>query len=103
MSEVEALLGRIDAQIDAAKQRVEEFQQEKLAAYKQRQERLESFGNTCDQLADIWRPRLEALSKRLGERVNVSPRITPSLRQAVFHVQSPFARIVMTFSATTDD
>lgn len=76
MSEIDNLLGKIDAEIDAAKNKVEEFRQEKLTEYQERQKRLESFGKTCDDLAGIWRPRLEALAQKLGERVKVSPSVT---------------------------
>ena len=103
MTEIETLLGRIDAEFDAAKKHVEEFRQEKVTEYKQRQQRLEEFGTVCDQLRDLWKPRLEALATRFAERVDVAPSVTPSLRQAMFRFQSQFAKIVLTFSATTDD
>jgi YHS domain-containing protein len=103
MNDVEALLGRIDAEFEAAKRHVEEFQHEKVAEYQQRQQRLETFGRVCDQLRDIWKPRLEALAKRFAERVDLAPSVTPSLRQARFRFHSQIASIVLTFSATTDD
>ena len=81
MSDIDTLLGRIDAEIDSAKNRVEELRQEKLTEYMERQKRLEVFGKVCDDLAGIWKPRLDALAQRLGERAKVSPSVTPSLRQ----------------------
>ena len=103
MSDLANLLEKIDAEIDAAKQRVESFRQEKLNEYHQRQERLETFGKVCDELSEIWKPRLETLASKLGERAEVAPTVTPSLRQALFHVHSPFARVEMAFSAAPDD
>lgn len=103
MSEVESLLNRIDAEFEAAKKRVEEFQQQKLTEYQQRQERLEQFAKVCDQLREVWRPRLEALAQRFGEKVSVSPIVTPSLREGTFRFQSQLAKIVLSFSALTDD
>lgn len=103
MSEVDTLLNRIDAEFEAAKQRVAAFQQQKVAEYEQRQQRLEAFAKVCDHLGQTWKPRLDALAQRLGERASVKPVVTPTLREADFHVQSPFARVELKLSATTDD
>lgn len=102
MSQVNSLLERIDAEFDAAKKRVEQFQQDKLTEYQQRQQRMESFVTICDRLREIWGPRLDALAQRFGERVNVSPTVTPTLRQAKFQFQSQLAKIELTFSAMAD-
>lgn len=102
MSSVNSLLSRIDAEFDSAKRRIEQFQQDKLNQYQQRQERMASFATLCDRLREIWRPRLEALAERFGQKVDVTPLVTPSLRQAKFQFQSQLAKIVMTLSAMTD-
>jgi YHS domain-containing protein len=102
MNHVDTLLTRIDAEFDAAKKRVEQFQQEKVAQYQQRQERMKSFVSLCDRLREVWRPRLESLAQRFNQRVNVSPNITPTLRQAKFRFQSQLAKIELTFTAMTD-
>jgi YHS domain-containing protein len=102
MNHVDSLLDRIDAEFDSAKKRIEEFQQEKVTAYQQKQQRLENFVKICDRLREIWRPRLEALAQRFGQKVNVTPMVTPSLRQAKFHFQSQLAKIELTFSAMPD-
>jgi YHS domain-containing protein len=102
MSNVDSLLGRIDAEFDAAKKRIEQFQQDKLTEYQQRQERMATFTSLCDRLREIWKPRLEALAERFGQKVNVTPLVTPSLRQAKFQFQSQLAKIVMTISAMPD-
>jgi YHS domain-containing protein len=102
MSNVDSLLGRIDAEFDAAKKRIEQFQQDKLTDYQQRQARMATFTSLCDRLRDIWKPRLEALAERFGQKVDVKPLVTPLLRQAKFQFQSQLAKIVLTISAMAD-
>lgn len=102
MSAVDSLLKRIDSEFDAAKQKVEKFQQEELAEYHQRQERVAKFGQICEQLQSVWKPRLDALAQRFGEKVSVSPHVAPNIREAVFHFKSQLARVELTFAAMTD-
>lgn len=102
MTNVDALLKRIDAEFESARKKVRQFQEEKLAEYHERQQRLEVFSSICDQLRDEWKPRLEALAQRLGERASVRPLVTPALREATFRFQSQLAKITLTFSAMTD-
>ena len=102
MNDVHSLLSKIDAEFDAAKQRIAEFQQQKLDEYQARQQRLEQFSQTCDTLREVWGPRLDALAERFGDRASVTPNVTPSLREARFHFQSQLARIELSFSAMPD-
>lgn len=102
MSDVDKLLDRIDAEVDAAKSRVREFQQERVAEYEERQKRLETFADVCGQLREIWSPRLNALAERFGKRVDVKPKLTPQMRQATMLFHSQLAKIVLTLTATSD-
>ena len=102
MSNMDSLLNRIDAEFDSAKKRIEEFQQQKLTQYRERQNRMASFTKLCDRLREIWKPPLEALSQRFDQKVHVTPKIEPSLRQAKFQFQSQLAKIELTFSAMAD-
>jgi YHS domain-containing protein len=102
MADVSSLLSRIDAEFAASEQRIKEFQSQKVEEYKGRQERLELFSKVCDQLRDTWRPRLEALAKKFGDKVQVKPTVTPAGREATFKFQSPVAQITLRFSASTD-
>ncbi len=102
MNGVESLLTRIDAEISAANDRVKAIQQEKVAEYQVRQERLTKFGKACDRLHELWDPRLDALAQRFDHRVSMTPQVTPMLRQTTFRFESELARIVLIFSATTD-
>ncbi len=102
MSNVDSLVNRIDAEFEAANKRIKQFQQDAVTQFKERQKRMASFTNLCERLNEIWKPRLDALAKRFDQKVNVTPLITPSLRQAKFQFQSQLAKIELTLSAMAD-
>jgi YHS domain-containing protein len=102
MTEIDNLMGRIDAEFSSVDAKIKKQQAEQLQDYRERQRRLEQFGRVLDELRDIWRPRLEALAGRFGERVKVTPRLTPSRREAVLQLRSELANVSLTFSVYTD-
>lgn len=102
MSDINNLATRIDAEFSALEGKVKKFQAEQVEAHKQRQQRLEQLGKVFDQLRDIWRPRLELLVKKFEGRVQATPRIVPSTREATFDFQSHLARVRLKLSAFTD-
>jgi YHS domain-containing protein len=102
MQDINSLASRIDAEFSAVEQKVKKFQVGQVEEYKQREQRLEQLGNMFDQLRDIWKPRLELLVRKFGDRVQTTPRIVPSTREVSFAFQSNLARISLKFSASTD-
>jgi hypothetical protein len=102
MPDIGSLAGRIDAEFSAVEEKVKKFQAEQVGEHKQRQQRLEQLGKVFDQLRDIWRPRLELLVKKFEGRVQATPRIVPSTREATFDFQSRLARVRLKLSAFTD-
>jgi len=98
MSETSSLTGRIEAEFAAAAEKLKRFQTEKIEEHHGRQQRLEQFDQLLAQLEDIWRPRLEALALRFGDRVQATPTITPGRRQATFQFKADLARIQLRFS-----
>lgn len=102
MADLNSLLNRIDAEFSAADKKIKDFQALEVRAYHGRLERLETFQKVCDQLRDAWRPRLEALSKKLGDKAEVIPVITPTQREATFKFNSKLAEIILRLSVTTD-
>ncbi len=102
MADLNSLLSRIDAEFSASEKQIKEFQTQQVQEYHGRQERLELFAKACDQLRDTWRPRLEALAKKFGDKVQLTPSVTPTAREATFTFSSPLADIVLRFSASTD-
>lgn len=102
MADINQLLNRIDAAISASEQKIHSFQNQQLEAHAGRQQRLEQFAALQNRLGPIWRPRLELLAKRFGEKVKVTPTVLPSRRSATFSFSSELARIELRFSVFTD-
>ena len=102
MAATDSLADRIDAEIDAAFQRVEQLKTQKVEEFQGRQQRLEKLDQTLEELREIWRPRLEALAKKFGERVNVKPEIEPGRRSAMFKFKSELASVDLRFAVAPD-
>jgi len=102
MSDVATLLTRIDAEFSALDARIKQAQAERLQEHRERQDRLASFEQQLEALTAVWKPRLEALIQRFGDRVKVTPRLASSSREVGLDFQSNLARIRLRFSATTD-
>ena len=102
MPTIDQLLNRIDAAFNASKDKIKAFQASQLDEHHGRQERLEKFDQQLTQLKDVWRPRLEALARRFGEKVEVKPSVTPGRREAAFRFNSELAHIDLRFSVLTD-
>jgi YHS domain-containing protein len=102
MANINSLASRIDAEFTAVEEKMKTFQAEQVGQHQQRQQRLEQLGKVYDQLRDIWKPRLELLVQKFGDRVQTTPRIVPSTREVTFLFQSKQARVRLRFSATTD-
>lgn len=102
MAEVDTLQARIDAEFAADEKKIEGFQAKAVQDYEDRQKRLHLFEKTCEQLRDVWRPKLETLANRFGDRIKATPNITRELRQVTFDVESKLARVQLQFAASTD-
>ena len=102
MPDVNTLLSRIEAELDAVKDRVKRAQEAHLHEHQGRQERLALFDKQLSELQAVWKPRLDAFVQRFGERVKVTPHVTSSGREASFEFQSNLARIKLRLSASTD-
>jgi hypothetical protein len=102
MSAINDLAERIDAEFNAAFERVEQLRSQKAEEFQDRQRRLAELDKTLDELRDIWRPRLEALAKKFGERVKVEPSVEPSRRSARFKFKSELASIDLRFAVMPD-
>jgi YHS domain-containing protein len=102
MPDISNLASRIDAEFSAVEEKVKKLKVQEVEERIQRQQRLEQFNKLLDQMSDIWKPRLELLVKKFGDRVKVTPRVVPSTREATFDFQSRLARVRLKFSAFTD-
>jgi hypothetical protein len=97
-----SLAERIDAEIAAAFGRVEQLKTQKVEEFQGRQERLEKLDQTLEALREIWRPRLDALAKKFGERVKIQPLVQPGRRSATFKFKSELASVDLRFAVAPD-
>jgi hypothetical protein len=102
MPDTKSLASRIDAEFAAVATRAQKRQAEQRAEQEARQKRFEKLTPLFDELREVWKPRLELLAQKFGDRVQTSPRIVPSTREVNFEFQSTAARVRLRFSATTD-
>jgi hypothetical protein len=102
MPDISSLASRIDAEFSVVEEKVKKFQVGQAEEHKQREKRLEQLTKVFDQLQEVWRPRLDLLVKKFGDKVKTTPRVVPSTREAVFDFQSHLAKVRLKFSATTD-
>ncbi len=102
MADTNTLASRIDAEFSAAEQKVKQFQAEQVQEHQQRQKRLERLGQVFEQMQEVWRPRLELLVKKFGDRVQVKPRVVPTTREVTLDFKSRVANVRLKFSACTD-
>jgi YHS domain-containing protein len=102
MTDTNTLAGRIDAEFAALETKIKKAQAEKMEEHRERQKRLEQLGTVFNEMSAIWKPRLELLVKKFGDRVEVKPTVTPSTREASFEFHSRRGRVRLKFSASTD-
>ncbi len=102
MAEINDLLKRIDAEFNSSQDKLKAFQVEKAQEHVDRQQRLEQYSELLGSLVDVWRPRLEALKAKFGDRAQVTPTINPSRRNAAFKFDTELARVDLRLSAYTD-
>jgi hypothetical protein len=102
MAEVDDLLKRIDAEFNSTKEKIKSLQAEKAQQHADREKRLKRFGAIVEELVAVWRPRLEALKAKVGDRADVRPTIEPSRRSALFRFKSELARVELRLSVFTD-
>jgi YHS domain-containing protein len=102
MSDVTALLSRIDAEFATVEKSIKAFQEDQVQAHQAKEQRIAQYQQVCDQLKKVWAPRLQALAEKFGEKVQVKPAITPLQRAAKFSFNSPLAAIDLTFAVSAD-
>ena len=102
MSDVDQLNARIDAEFNAAEQRRKDFQKREVQEHLGRQERLERVARLLDEMKPLWRDKLTAVATKFGDRVQITPTVTPARRDCGLKFQSKLASIDLKFAITTD-
>lgn len=102
MASVNSLVERMNAEFSAAERRQDQLRARHVQEYQERRKRLEEFDRTLDSLRDICEPRLDAVSKKFGERVDIHPTVEPGRQSATLRFQSNLASITLRVSIAPD-
>ena len=102
MSDMSTLLNRIDAEFSALDAKIKVAQAEKQGEHQDRQQRLAAFEKEMETLPDVWKPRLEALIQRFGDKAKVTPTLESTNRTVNMQFQSELAKIRLRLSASID-
>jgi YHS domain-containing protein len=97
-----SLLDRIDEEFAAADKRSVQTKAQQVEQFQGRKKRLEAFEKLLETLKEVWRPPLDALAQKFGEKVDVKPVIEPGRRSASFAFKSELARIDLRFAVAPD-
>lgn len=103
MSANATLEQRIQAEFEARGQRARAAEHDRAKEAQGRQARLQQFSKACDDLRAIWRPKLEAFARQFGDKIKMTPSISPSLREARAVFATDLASVTLTLSAAPDD
>jgi YHS domain-containing protein len=95
-----SLSQRIKAEFEARDQRRQTAEQDRAKESDEREKRLAQFTRTCEDLKAVWGPRFEEFAKQFGDRVKVTPTITPSQREAKVAFLTDLANMTLTLTAT---
>lgn len=102
MTDVNELARRIDAALSGVKQKAQLQVQQRLQEHQDRQTLLKEYEKAQAKIVEIAKPRLDALAKRAGDRVKVTPSVSQTRRSATFEFKSAKALINLTFSVAPD-
>jgi len=94
------LAERIKAEFDARDQRAKSAQAERDRAAQEHEQGMTKFGKVCEELAAIWKPRLEEFAQQFGKNIRVTPTVKPAYRKAEMAILSDLANITLTLTAS---
>lgn len=100
MAESSSLEQRIEAEFKAQAERRASAEQARTRESSEHDRRLAAFDRVCEELSGVWRPRLEAFAKRFGDRIKMTPTVTPSQRQAKVAFLTDMASMDLTLTAS---
>ncbi|MBX3358192.1 MAG: hypothetical protein KF745_07170 [Phycisphaeraceae bacterium] len=95
-----SLAQRIKAEFDQSAQRAKAGEQARQQEREAREKRLAQFNSICDDLAGIWRPRIQEFLKQFGDKVKATPTMSPSLREGKVTFLTDMANMTVTISAS---
>jgi YHS domain-containing protein len=96
------LANRIDAALALMQAHRMQFQEAETRKYEEWKQRLAQLGMEFDTLRYIFRPRLDLLIDKFGDKITATPKLTQSTRELLLDFHSPVAQIRLRFQGTTD-
>jgi hypothetical protein len=97
------LAQRIKAEFDAQEKRAGAVQQDRAGQAQVREQRLAQFEKVCESLKDVWRPRLEEFAKQFGDKIKITPTVTPTQRDAKVAFMTDLANTELTLTAAPNN
>lgn len=102
MSKTGDLADRIDAALASIEQKRESFRRDETRKYEEYQQRVDQLNKVFDRLREVWRPPLETLIAKFGDKVKATPTLMPSTRDIVLDFHADVAKVRLRFRATAD-
>jgi YHS domain-containing protein len=102
MKSTQELAENIDAAFAAMEAKRRHFQEVETHKYEDWKQRLAQLGVEFDTLRDIFKPRLDLLIEKFGDKITATPKLTESTRELLLEFHSEVARIRLRFQGTTD-
>lgn len=102
METTQELSQRIDAALASMEAKRKQFQEMETRKYEEWKQRLAKLSMEFDTLSDIFKPRLDLLIEKFGDKVTTTPILSQSTRELVLEFHSDVARIRLRFQGTAD-
>ncbi len=102
MKSTQELAASIDGAFASMEARRRHFQEVETHKHEEWKQRLAQLGVEFDTLRDIFKPRLDLLIEKFGDKITATPRLTQSTREMLLEFHSGVARIRLRFQGTTD-
>lgn len=98
-----SLADRIKAEFEARDQRRRSAEANRAKESQGREARLQQFTRACDELKSVWRPKLEEFARQFGEKIKITPSVTPQFREAKAVFLTDLATMNLSISVAPDE
>lgn len=100
MGETQPLMQRIKAEFEAQEKRSQAAEKDRAQESQDREQRLAKFNQVCEQLKAVWAPSVQEFAKQFGDKIKVTPSITPTQREAKVSFLTDLANVTLTLTVS---